>query len=183
MLWRSGSRVSALLERRLASPFAGDSHEYPDREPAGEHERSAVAEELKRNSSERHEVQLHADVHENVNEPARHQSKRDKRAEGIVGSAGDLCDAKKKREKQGERDGHSNKAHLLAHHRKNEVGVLLRQECQSFLRSERKSFSEEATRPNRNLRLDDVVSRCARIGRWIDESLEAILLIRRELFP
>jgi hypothetical protein len=57
-LREAAARVSAFLEGCFTSTLARDAHEYPDREPAGEHERSTVAEERKRNSRNRHQVQV-----------------------------------------------------------------------------------------------------------------------------
>src|SRR5258707_13287464 len=74
-------RLFTFLESSLPAALAGDSHQYPDCEPAREHEGSAIAEERKWDSRDRHEVERHADIHEDVDEPARHQTERNQRAE------------------------------------------------------------------------------------------------------
>src|SRR5690606_13226162 len=62
------------------------SQEDADGKPARKHERAAVAEERKRNSGDRHEVERHADVHHHVNEPRREQSESHEAREWLIGA-------------------------------------------------------------------------------------------------
>src|SRR6185437_11545941 len=87
-----------------AAAFARDASEYADRKPRREHERAAVAEERQRNPGDRHQVQCHADVLEDVREPARQQSERDEAAECIVRALGDPDHPQKEKEKEREGD-------------------------------------------------------------------------------
>src|SRR5262245_2081515 len=64
-----------------AAPLARDPHENADRKPARKHERSAIAEEWQRDARDRHEIDRHADVLENVDEPAREKAERNEAAE------------------------------------------------------------------------------------------------------
>ena len=54
---------------------------------------------------------------------------------------------------------------------------------ETLLRAKREALAEESAGADGHLRLDHVVARCARVSRWVDEDLEPVLLVGRELFP
>ena len=118
-----------------------------------------------------------------MNEPARHETERDERAERIVRPARDLRDPQKQNEEEGQRDSHPEESHLFADHGENEIGMLLRKERETLLCAQRESLAEHSTRTDGNLRLDDVIARRLRIRRRIDEHLQSILLIWLQLLP
>ena len=162
------------LEMRASTPIA---------QPAREHERAAVAEERQRNPGDRHEVERHADVLEDVREPAREQPERHQAAERIVRALRDADHAQEQKQEQRERDQYADEAELLADDREDEVRVLLGKKREPLLRAVQIAAPEPTARPDRDDRLDHVVAAAARIDRRIEEHLEAILPVRRHVLP
>src|SRR5256886_4341252 len=74
-------------------------------------------------------------------------------------------------------------AELLTDYRKNEVGVLGGEKGEAFLSSFGEALPQESPRPHRDLRLNDMPSRRARIDVRIQECEEPVLLIRRQPVP
>src|SRR5262249_33659172 len=68
-------------------------------------------------------------------------------------------------------------AELLRHAGEDEVGLLLRQVVQLGLAAEQEALAQEAARPERDLRLHDVVARARWVGRRIEEGGQALLLV------
>src|SRR6478672_8660672 len=97
-----------------SSSFTRNASEDSDREPACEHERSAVAEERQRNARDRHQVERHAHVLEHVREPAREKSKRHQARERIIRAFGDANDAQEQEQKERQREPDTDEAKLLS---------------------------------------------------------------------
>src|SRR5688572_26909361 len=155
---RKARRVLPAQRERAASPLAGYPHQNPYRDPAREHEGSAVAEKRQRNSGNRHQVQRHSDIYQHVHEPPGHQSECHETAVGVVGSLGDLSDAKEQPEEKRECNENSDKTELLAHDREDEIRVLLGKKRQPLLRTESETLARKTTGADRDLRLNDVIA-------------------------
>src|SRR5437016_1510143 len=143
---------------RSASSLAGDAYENSNRQPAREHERSAIAEERQRNACDGHEIDRHADVLEHVHEPTREQSKRDETAERIVRAFGDANYAQEKRKKEHHAESDANEPEFFPDDRPDEISVLRRQERETLLRTVQVALSEPPAGSDRHLRLNDVIA-------------------------
>ena len=120
--------------RALPRPSLRDAQQDPDRQPTREHERAAVAEERQRNAGDRHEVERHAHVHENVNEPARARPNATRLPNESFARAATRTTRMNSSEEQRERDGHPDEPELLADHGEDEVSVLRRKKREPLLR-------------------------------------------------
>ncbi len=117
-----------------------------------------------------------------VNQPAVNP-KATSEANGVARPRRDAHRAQQQHAEQSQRDRDAEEPQLLPDHGEDEVGVLLRQECEPLLRAEREALPEEAARPDGHLRLEHVVARSPRIGRRIEEHEQAVLLVRIHLRP
>src|SRR5437588_9995203 len=166
-----------------AATLAGDAHEYPNGQPAGKHERPAIAEEWQRNSSDRHEVDGHADVLEHVHQPTGEQSERDETTERVIRSLSDSHHSQKEREKEHDAECDADESTLLADDSPNEIRVLRWEECEALLWAVEISLAEPAAGANGYLRLNDVITRPSWIDRWVEKDAQSVLLVWREPLP
>jgi hypothetical protein len=72
---------------------------------------------------------------------------------------------------------------LLAHDRVDEVGVAHRQVRERLLRALQVALADEAARADRDLGLDDLVARAARVLLGVQERLDAPLLVVVQVIP
>ena len=109
---------------------------------------------------DRHQVERHADVDEHVHEPARQQAECDQAAEASRWPA-PRCESRAGRGsgRAPARAATPRKPSSSPTHREDEVGVLLRKERESLLRSLREPLPEPSAGADRDLRLNDVVAR------------------------
>ena len=94
-----------------------------------------------------------------------------------------LVTRRKSSEEEREREQHADEAELLADDGEDEVGVLRRQEREALLRALREALAEQPPGADRDLRLDHVVARLARVDVRVEEDEQALLLVRREPLP
>jgi hypothetical protein len=102
-------------------------------EECGQKERSAVTDERKRDSGNRHHAYIHADVDENVSQPGAEDTEDDYTGKGVRRPFREASEAPENESEQQYYDPRTDESELLADDRENEVRVLLRQEGQSFL--------------------------------------------------
>src|SRR5207247_172192 len=74
----------------------------------------------------------------------------------IGGTPGDPEQDQNQRHEEYQRYHHAHEPELLSDHRKDEIGVLRGQECESLLRAVGEPLAQEAARTDGDLRLDDV---------------------------
>src|SRR5574338_790212 len=141
------------IEIASQSRIPGSPQREPETDAADEEERPAIREEWQGNTGNRHQVDRHPDVLEDMGEPESEDAEHDKTAEGISSASRDPDERGEEQDEKSQGHEHANEAQLLSHHRKDEVGMLLGKERESFLRPLGQARPEPAAGTDRRLGL------------------------------
>src|ERR1043166_6052158 len=182
---RQSSTANSLSDIGIAAEpgVPGNPEGQADGQRGGQQEGAAVGEERQRNPGDRHDVDRHADVLEQVGEEEPQQPEDHQAGERVARPARDAEHHQEEPEEERQRADDADEAELLSHHREDEVGVLLRKEREPLLGPVEEAVPEPAARADRHLRLDRLVAGVDRIALRVHESDQAFLLVRLEGGP
>ena len=130
-----------------------------------------------RNADDGHKPDHHRGVDEDVAGKRRSDAAGGKFAEERASLIGNLHREGQKRAEEHKHERAAEQAEFLDDHREDEVGVLFRQEVELALRALHPAATEQAGRPNRDLRLQHVIAGAERILSDAEKYVDALALV------
>ena len=138
---------------------------------------AAVAEEGQRDADDGRQPQHHADIDEDVEEEDAEHTVAVDAPEAVGLSLGQMDEPQDEGQEEQQHAGRAHEALLLADGAEDEVGVLLGHVLQLGLRAVEEALALEASRPDGNLRLVDVIARPAEVLLEPEEHVDTRALV------
>src|SRR5437763_2728748 len=181
------ARVSA--ELALAPPaYANiavdpDVHQQAKPQHHRNHSRSAIGNQRQRHPDDRNETHDHCYIDESIEKETGGNSQAEQPSEQTAAPQGDRKGIADHDHIEPEQDQAADEPEFLGDHRKDEIGLLLRQKAQMGLRPEQEALAENSPGAERYLRLGDVVPGPERILLRVEKGIEAGLLVIAQAPP
>src|SRR5690606_9384415 len=119
----------------------------------------------------------HGDIDENIEKEVGGEPESQEASELIICREGNGEAVKENQAVHPQQRESADQPELLREHRKDEVGLSLRQEVEVALSTFEKSLAEDTSRPKGDLGLHDVVAGAERIGRRVEEHEHSASLV------
>src|ERR1700730_6282420 len=152
-------------------------HQYAETRQQGDHRGAAIADHRQRHADHGQDPAHHAGVDEDVDKEAERDGAARQARKGVLTLHREVQGAPDDDAVEDQEHQAWQQAKFLADDREDEIGGTLRQEFQLGLTAHHVPFAEHPAGADRDLRLNDVVSRAQRIVFGIQERQDALALI------
>ena len=160
-----------------------DIQQQPHPRHHGQDGRAPVAHEGKRNSHHWHYAQGHADVNDHMPENQGDDAKGGNGSKSILREDANIQSPRDEEKEEPQEDEPAYESPLFSQDREDEIGVLGRDKVEFALRTIEKALSQDPSRADGDLGLDNVISSPEGIELRPEEGEDPFFLIRHEEIP